>query len=304
MPIVPMQAMLAHALRHRYAVGYFEAWDLYSMEAALAAAEESRSPCILGFGAAVTETAWVGAHGVEALSALAVALAARATVPTCVLFNEAQRFDHAVRGLRAGCNAVMLDSSALPDAEHTVVTARLVEVAHALGAAVEAELGHLPNADDPSHTTRLTDPAEAARFCAATGIDALAVSIGNVHILQTREAQVDIDLLDRIYHATGLPQVIHGGTGFPRAAVADAIRAGAAKFNVGTALKQAFLDGMRGALDAPAGIHAQMGGRGDADVLEQGKRRMQERILELIALYGSAGHADDSLNARHTEQRL
>lgn len=293
MPIVPMQSILARAVEGRYAVGYFEAWDLYSMEAALAAAEQTRSPCILGFGAAVTEQAWCEANGVEAMSALATTLAARATVPTCVLFNEAQRVAHAVRGLRAGCNAVMLDSSALPDGQHTALTARLVEVAHALGAAVEAELGHLPNADDPSHAAILTDPAAARRFVDATGIDALAVSIGNVHILQHGEADVDLELLERVYRATSLPLVIHGGTGFPRAAVADAIRCGAAKFNVGTTLKQAFLDGMRAALGKAAGIHGYMGSRTDSDVLLQGGRRMQERILELIELYGSAGHADD-----------
>jgi fructose-bisphosphate aldolase class II len=295
MPIVPMQAILAHALEHRYAVGYFEAWDLYSMEAALAAAEQARAPCILGFGGAVTEPAWYDANGVEAMTALAAALAARARVPTCILYNEAQEYTHAVRGLRAGCNAIMLDSSALPDAEHTALTARLVEVAHAVGAAVEAELGHLPNAEDPSHPARLTDPAEAARFVAATGIDALGVSIGNVHILQTGEAEVDLELLGRIHHATRLPLVIHGGTGFPRAAVADAVRLGAVKFNVGTTLKQAFLEGLRAAVGAQASVHALLGARGDADVLEQGKRHMQERILELIALYGSAGQAGDWL---------
>lgn len=293
MPIVAMQTLLARALEGHYAVGYFEAWDLYSMEAALAAAEQTRSPCILGFGAAEIEPAWCEANGIEAMSALATTLAARATVPTSVLFNEAQTFPHAIRGLRAGCNAVMLDSSALPDSEHTALTARLVDVAHALGAAVEAELGHLPNADDPSHFAILTDPTAARRFVDATAIDALAVSIGNVHLLQTGVAEVDLDLLERIQRATRVPLVIHGGTGFPRAAVGDAIRRGAAKFNVGTTLKQAFLDGMRAALGEPAGLHARMGSRADADVLQQGGRRMQERILELIELYGSAGHADD-----------
>jgi ketose-bisphosphate aldolase len=293
MPLVSMQSLLARALNGRYAVGYFEAWELYSLEAVLEAAEESRSPCILGFGGAVTEPEWYGAHGVESLAALATTLATRASVPTCVLFNEATAFAHAVRGLRAGCNAVMLDSSALPDAEHTEVTARLVAVAHAVGAAVEAELGHLPNAEEPGHAGILTDPHHARRFVQATGIDALAVSIGNVHILQQGEAQVDLDLLEAIFRATGLPQVIHGGTGFPRGAVADAIQRGAAKFNVGTTLKRAFLDGMQAAIGAPAGIHALMGSRGSEDVLQAGKQRMKERILELVALYGSAGHADD-----------
>jgi ketose-bisphosphate aldolase len=292
MALVSLQTILHHACRHGYAVGYFEAWDLYSLEAALDAAEALRAPAILGFGGAVTDTGWQAHHGIEAMSALATCLAARAAVPAAVLYNEAQEFAHVVRGLRAGCNAVMLDSSHLPAAEHAALTARLAAVAHALGAAVEAELGHLPNAADPDHIGHLTDPAEAARFVAATGVDALGVAIGNVHILEHGEAAVDLDLLARIHAATDAPLVIHGGTGFPRAAIPDAIRLGVAKFNVGTTLKHAFRDGMRAALGRDDGIHEQMGSRTHADVLECGKQRMKQRIMELAELYGSAGRAD------------
>jgi fructose-bisphosphate aldolase class II len=295
MPIVKLQRILDHALRHRYAVGYFEAWDLYSLEAALEAAEEARAPAILGFGAAVTNGAWYDRNGMEALSALTVTLAQRAEVPAAVLFNEAQTYAQAVRGLAGGCNAVMLDSSHLPAAEHEAATRDLVQVAHALGAAVEAELGHLATAGDPSHVAAPTDPAEAARFVAATGIDALAVAIGNVHIMTAGEADVDLELLGRIHTAVPLPLVIHGGTGFPQRAVADAIRLGAAKFNVGTVLKQVFFEGIMAAAGGQAAtqasIHALMGSRDAADVMLQGKLRMKAKILELIDLYGSAGRA-------------
>lgn len=170
----------------------------------------------------------------------------------------------------------------------------LVQVAHALGAAVEAELGHLANAGDPSHVAVPTDPAEAVRFAAATGIDALAVAIGNVHIMTAGEADVDLDLLERIHAVVPLPLVIHGGTGFPRRAIATAVRLGAAKFNVGTVLKQEFLGGVKAAAGdaggSQAGIHA-MGSRDAPDVMLQGKLRMQAKILELMELYGSIGRA-------------
>ncbi len=295
MAIVKMQRILAHALRNHYAVGYFEAWDLYSLEAALEAAEEARAPAILGFGAAVTDGAWYDRNGVEAMSALAVTLAQRAEVPAAVLFNEAQTYVQAVRGLAGGCNAVMLDSSHLPAAQHESATHALVQVAHALGAAVEAELGHLANASDPSHVAAPTDPAAAAHFVAATGIDALAVAIGNVHIMTAGEAEVDLELLARIHAAVPLPLVIHGGTGFPRHAIATAVRLGAAKFNVGTVLKQEFLAGLKAATGAETGsqasIHALMGSRDGPDVMRQGKMRMKAKILDLIDLYGSGGRA-------------
>lgn len=293
MPIVPFTSILAHAMSHGYAVGYFEAWDLYSMEAALAAAEETRSPCILGFGGAVTEDVWLDHNGIESLSAIAMTLAARSTVPTAVLFNEAKTYEQAVRGLRCGCNAVMVDSSHEPSERHEAVTALLVRTAHAVGAAVESELGSLPNAHDPSFVAHKTDPTDAVRFVAATGIDALAVSIGNVHILEGAEAPIDFDLMARIHEAVSLPLVIHGGTGFPAGAVTEAIRLGAAKFNVGTTLKRHFLNAVSEGYPADADIHALMGGRGEQDVMGRGRDSMKERILELIELYGSAGHAKD-----------
>ncbi len=293
MPIYPLQPMLAHALDHGYAVGYFEAWDLYSMEAALEAAEETKSPCILGFGGAVTEAAWQDHNGIEVLSAIAVTLAQRANVPTAVLYNEALTYAQAVRGLRAGCNAVMVDSSHAPADEHTGITAALVQTAHALGAAVEAELGSLPNAADPTFVAHKTEPDDAVRFVAATGVDALAVSIGNVHILEHGEAAIDFDLMARIRKAVPTPLVIHGGTGFPRDAVAEAIRLGAAKFNVGTTLKHAFFGGVVEAAARPAGIHELIGSRGECDILGQARERMKARILDLMELYGSAGHARD-----------
>ncbi|MBK8050436.1 MAG: class II fructose-bisphosphate aldolase [Anaerolineales bacterium] len=296
MPLAAMQGVLAHALRHGYAVGYFESWDLYSLEGALEAAEATRSPAIIGFGGAVTNPAWLEQNGIEALASLSICLAQRATVPTAVIFNEAQTFEQAIRGLKAGCNALMVDSSNLPPAQHQEVTARLATAAHAVGVAVEANWAISPMPRIPRIMQPPTDPADAAAFVAATGIDALAVAIGNVHLLAQGEATVDLDLLARIHAATPVPLVIHGGTGFPRAAIRDAIRHGVAKFNIGTMLKQAFFDGVRDAANQPATpgstIHDRIGSRDSADIQLQGKERMKSKILELIERYGSAGMAD------------
>ncbi len=295
MPVVSLRAILDQALQQHYAVGYFEAWDLYSLQAVIETAEALRSPAILGFGGAVTNPAWLNAGGVEALAAVARVLAERATVPTAVLFNEAQTHAQAVRGLAAGCNCVMLDSSHLPAAEHAAATAELVTAAHAAGAVVEAELGHLPTAGDPSETGHATDPAAAARFVAATGIDVLAVSIGNVHLLSDGQAALDLDLLERIRDAVpGVPLVLHGGTGIPAAAIGPAIARGVAKVNYGTRLKQEFLAGVQaglGALPTPLNIHTVIGSRDETDLLLQGQARVRRLLRELTELYGSAGRA-------------
>ena len=230
------------------------------------------------------------------LARLARQHAERAGVPTAVLFNEAQSMDQVRCALASGCNAVMLDSSGLPYQDNMAVTAQVVAAAHAAGAAVEAELGHLMDAVDPhGQPAVFTDPSEAARFVERTGVDALAVSIGNAHIVMSGEVDVDLDLLAGIHQAVAVPLVIHGGSGFPRAAVRGAIAAGAAKFNVGTVIKGAYLEGIRAALPDPSqvhNIHAFVGSREADDVLRQAKEAMKAKIVELMELYGSAGQAD------------
>lgn len=295
MGIVGMDVILERAQKAGYAVGYFEAWDQYSLEAVLEAAEEIESPAILGFGAAVTNQAWLDRWGVEELSTLACYLAQRSKIPTAVLFNEANTLRQAVRGLHAGCNAVMLDSSGLPFEENAAITQRIVEIAHSLGATVEAELGQLGDASGPVHQESVpTDPEVAACFVRTTAVDALAVSIGNVHMLTDGEAPIDLDLLDSIHRAVSVPLVLHGGTGYPDLAVRPAIERGVAKFNYGTRLKQVFLEGVREALeeipDRP-NVQNYIGSRDEGDILARGKAKMKATIKTLIELYGSAGQA-------------
>lgn len=293
MSIVGMNQLLQQALRGGYALGYFESWDQYSMEAAIEAAEEENAPAILGFGGAVTSPAWLEDRGIEEMAALARCLAERSPMPVVVLFNEARTRPQLARGLAAGCNAVMLDTSHLPFGENLALTRQVVEIARPYGASVEAELGHLPDASDPAAGLgHCTDPDEAARFVASAHVDALAVSIGNTHLLVDGQASVDLDLLAQLRHATGVPLVIHGGTGFPAGAVPQAISRGVAKFNVGTRLKHAYLAGIREALgrvpDHP-NIHKFVGSREETDILSRGKERVKAEIRPLLRLYGCAG---------------
>ncbi len=296
MSIVGMTELLQQALRDGYALGYFEAWDQYSMEATLEAAEEERAPAILGFGGAVTSPAWLQARGIEEMVELAQCLARSTPLPVALLFNEARTLAQVRRGLEAGCNAVMLDTSHLPFAENLALTREVVEVARPYGASVEAELGHLPDASDPTAGQgRCTDPAEAARFVSSTHVDALAVSIGNTHLLVDGQATVNLDLLAQLHDAVPVPLVIHGGTGFPPGAVQQAIARGVAKFNVGTRLKQAYLAGIReaiGRVPERSNIHSFVGSREQGDVLCRGKERVKAEIRPLLRLYGCAGRAE------------
>jgi ketose-bisphosphate aldolase len=298
-PLIPAQSLLKHAQTHRYGIGYFEAWDSYSLEAVVEAAEIEQSPVFIGFGCMMLDRAWLEESGVEILGCIGLKVARRTRVPVALLLNETQTFEQAVRGLRAGFNMVMMDTSGMPSTASVKSVAELVRIARQYGAAVEAELGHLPDAlpDGSIDASRsmLTDPEQAAHFVAATGVDSLGVSIGNVHLLRDRDAPIDLGRLEAISHRVEIPLVIHGGTSFPAQLVRKSILRGAVKFNVGTILKAEFLNGMRQALTQLTpdfDLHAVIGSHKETDIMHTGKARMRDRIRELMALYGSSGQAE------------
>jgi len=299
MSIVPMRDILSTALAGNYAVGYFEPWDSYSLRAVVEAAEEARSPVILGFGCVMADPAWYRDGGLEELAATGLIAAKRTTVPVAFLLNEARDFDELTRGLQCGFNAVMMDSSHLPLEEHIETTRRVVQAAQPLGVDVEGALGHLPEADgggETGHqgTASLTDPDEAAMFVERTGVDALAVSVGNVHELESGEVSIDVGRLRSIWDATGVPLVIHGGSSFPAAMVPEAIQCGVAKFNVGTVLKRVFLNGLTEAvasLPPTVDPHLVLGSCKPGDVMLPGANLMRLEVLRLMTLYGSVGKA-------------
>ena len=295
MPLVPMPELMRAALSGGYGLGYFEAWDGYSLEAVCEAAEAERSPVILGFGGMMADRGWLDNGGVEALGAMGRVRAERLSVPCALILNEAQTLDQALRGIDAGFNAVMVDTSAWAYDEAVEAVSELVRTAHSRGVAVEAELGRLPDATAEgidATDSALTDPEQAAAFVAATGVDCLAVSIGNVHLLTAHAAPVDMNRLAAIHTRVPVPLVIHGGTSFPPELVAEAVRNGAGKFNVGTILKRRFLTGVQealGALREPVDVHEALGSHKDGDFLVAGKTEMREKVRELMDAYGSCG---------------
>ena len=295
--IVPLPHLLAKAQEGGYALGYFEAWDSYSLEAVIEAAEAENAPVILGFGCMMVSETWLDEGGIEILGNIGYALAERTRLPVALLLNEAQTYQQCLTGIQVGFNAVMLDSSTWPVEAAIEQVRELVKTAHARYVAVEAELGHLPDATgvgiDDSQAF-LTDPEEAALFVERTGIDCLAVSIGNVHLLTRGSAQIDLTRLAAIHEQTSVPLVVHGGTGFPPGAIPAAIRYGVAKFNVGTSLKQAFFAGIRKLVlstGSSANVHDILGSHREQDFLLAGKKAMQMKVQAFLQLYGSSGRA-------------
>jgi fructose/tagatose bisphosphate aldolase len=160
---------------------------------------------------------------------------------------------------------------------------------------VEAEIGILPygaGSDHASSAHSTTDPELAARFVAETGVDLLAVSVGNTHITLSGSAPLNLDLLARIHQRTDVPLVLHGGSGIDSDSLRRSLRHGIRKVNYGTYLKQRYLDAVRRALGASvADPHQMLGIGGDHDVLVAGRLAVRDAVLERIELLGCCGQA-------------
>jgi ketose-bisphosphate aldolase len=296
MPLEDARTMMSQAVRGGYAVGYFESWNLESLQGVVDAAEATRSPVVIGFnGDFLTRPDRLAEERLAWYAALGRAAAATASVPCALIFNECPRDDRVRDAIELGFNLVM---PADPDAvvEDSVVrVAALARLAHERGAAVEAELGELPcgaHGGAPQGGTA-TDPAAAAAFVAATGVDLLAVSVGNVHIKIDGTEGLDLDRLAAIARLVPVPLVLHGGTGIDRDALRAAIGLGVAKVNYGTYLKQRYLAAVRAAVgrDGPD-PHRLLGIGGPDDVLTAGRRAVRDAVLERIDWLGCRGRAD------------
>jgi len=297
MPLVSMRELLADAVKRGYAVGYFEAWDLYSLEAVKEAAEEMNSPIILGFGGVMMNQEWINSGGLRALGAMGRVVAENARVPAAYLLNEVLSFSHIEQGLTSGFNAVMLDTSHLPIDENISWTQKVVDAAKLYGADVEGECDPLPDASGlmgEQGESRITNPEDALRFVEETGVCALSIAIGNEHIRTVGESGTDFELLARIHKSVPVPLVLHGGTGFADADVPRAIELGVAKFNVGSIMKKLYLESVRDSMaslpDKPD-FQELVGSHKTGDFLQVAKIRVKDEMKRRIAVYGSANKA-------------
>ena len=171
-------------------------------------------------------------------------LADQASVPVACHLDHGYTVDECRAGIDHGFTSVMFDGSKLPISENIALTAGLVREAHAANVSVEGEVGYVGYAEGAA--SAFTDPAEAARFDRESGADAIAVSVGNVHLQTQKSDGIDFDAVKAIEHVTSKPLVLHGGSGIPpgvRQRLARETRV--CKFNLGTELRQTFGQALR-----------------------------------------------------------
>lgn len=234
MTIATLSDVLGPALAGGYAVPGLVCLGWEDARAYVRAAEAERAPVILQAGPGARAHMPVAVWG-----AMFRALAESASVPVVAHLDHGLTVEDCRAAIAAGFSSVMIDGSALPLEENIRLTAEVVALAHAAGVSCEGEVGVVGYAGEKTSTG--TDPEEAAHFAKETGVDALAVSVGNVHLQQGAGQGLDLALLRRIEAVTDVPLVIHGGSGVPvdqRAMLAAGSRI--AKFNIGTELRMAF----------------------------------------------------------------
>lgn len=279
MTFVHTRALIAAAVARESAVFAFNVITLEHAEAIVAGAELAGSPALLQ----VSENA-VRFHG-NRLAPLLTAchqLAIAASVPIAVHldhFTDETLIARAISLAReVGVTSIMIDAATLPFTENQAQTALLTHAAHNSGLWVEAELGEIGGKDGAHAPGVRTDPDDAAAFARATLVDGLAVAVGSSHAMTTRDAVIDLDLVERLAARVPVPLVLHGSSGVDDAVIRRAISAGIRKVNVGTALNLAFTSEVRRFLDGNTGAND------PRTYLDGARDAITERVAHLCAI--------------------
>lgn len=247
---VSVKKLMNHALEHKYSVGYFESWNLESTLAVVRAAENMRSPVIIGVcGTYIGEPKRKYKESLTVYQAMLAQIAEEATVPVALLLNESDDEEMVIKASEIGFDMVMyapvFASDAVPLEELAEIQKRVVEKAHQNGVAVEGEVGELPlfnSATGEMHDGEDTDPEVCYNFVKETGIDTVAVAVGNCHLKEDGMVKINYDALQILSEKIDIPLVLHGGTSIAREDLTKAAGMGVAKVNFGTGMKRAVLN--------------------------------------------------------------
>jgi len=282
MTLTPTRTILDAAYADGRGVGAFNVIHLETAEALAAAAEATELPVILQ----LSENC-VRYHGrFEPIARAMLAVAETSSAEIAVHLDHAEDAALALRAIDAGFGSVMYDGANLDFAENVATTRRVVEAAAAAAAGnvlVEAELGEIGGKDGAHAPGVRTDPDEAARFVAETGVDALAVAVGSSHAMTERVAAIDLELIARLRGRVPVPLVLHGSSGVSDELIARGIRAGLTKINVSTHLNARFTGAVRRYLDEhPAAVDSRQ-------YLAAGRDAVEREAARLLALFATAG---------------
>ena len=271
--LVNMNEILKDAQANHYAVGLFNVFDTDILEGILTAAEELRSPVIIGpviYG----ELKMIAPSMVE--------MAKRATVPVAVHYDHATTFERCMEALQFGFSSVMYDGSFESMEDNIRHTAEVVKVAHAMGATVEGEIGCVGVAakGDNAVDDLYTKVEDAVRFQKETGVDALAIAIGTAHGNYKIKPKLDFQRLQDIRAALDTPLVLHGGSGLSEDDFRNSIKYGIAKVNIFTDICNAIEEAM---------LESKQAGENYIEMRKAKIEAVRRVTTEKIKIFGSEG---------------
>jgi len=281
-----VKQLLKKADKGGYAVGSFNAPNLEITKAIIQAAEDSRSPVIIS-----TSESEINFAGLEFISKIIRIAGYETKVPVALNLDHGKSLKMALMCMAAGYTSIHIDGSELDYEGNVALTLSVTEVAHKEKISVEGEIGNVAGQSQINKSkiedlkSKMTDPKEALNFVKETGIDALAISIGNAHGIYATGPKLDFKRLKDIKKLIKVPIVLHGGSGIPNCDIKKAIKEGMRKININTEIRMAFSGSLRQVLDknpdevVPAKIFP--------PVIHSVKRVVQEKIK----LFGSVGKA-------------
>ena len=280
--LVPTNDLLHVAQQGGYAIGAFNVYNLEGARAVVNAAEQNNSPALLQIHPAALSYAG------PPLVALCLTVTREAGVPMAVHLDHSVSESAIETAVAAGFSSVMADGSHLDYEQNVAFTSEMVAFAHQHGVAVEAELGRISGTEDgltvSEFEARFTDPDQALSFVERTGIDALAVCIGNVHGRYQHQPNLDFARLSLIAELVDVPLVLHGASGLPDGMVQESIARGIVKLYVNTEIRQAFLNSMRERFtqEPPPDL---------VNLLEGAVGAMTQFVADKLRLFGSVNKA-------------
>jgi fructose-bisphosphate aldolase class II len=282
MPLVTLEEALKGSVEKGYAIGAFDTADHGFAEAIIGAAEEKNVPVILMLAEGL-----FGFMKLDLFMPYILDRINRSPVPVVLHLDHGLSYKTCVKAIHYGFSSVMIDGSKLPYAENVALVKKVVEVAHACGVSVEAELGHVAGGEgDLKHGSEVkkdlfTKPAEAKRFVEETNVDALAVAIGTVHGIYKGTPQLELELLRELRETLDIPLVMHGGSGLTKEDFQNAIKCGINKVNFFTEISLASVEAIKEVLTEKEGyVHY-------PELMAAAFQRAKEVVKEQIEILGT-----------------
>lgn len=278
--LVNMNEILLPAKEKKYGVGFFNAVNVEMAKAIIETAEELRAPVMIG-----TAEVLLPAMPLESVADYLIPMAKRASVPVCVHYDHGLTFEKCMEALKLGFTSVMYDCSTADYETNVDRVAEMVKICHAMGVTVEGELGHVGDNEGAGKLEKpsdyYTDPEVALDYVRRTGIDALAVAVGNAHGDYKFPPKLDFGRIETIAGKTGLPLVLHGGSGLADEDFRIAVEKGICKVNIFTDLDKAGKAGIEQGL--------REGAKTMTGLIPHEIEAMKAVVREKISLFGSVG---------------